>query len=273
MKRSGSIWCAMLLSSCGGAGLTDEVDVPAEAAAAAPRGSAATTVAAAKAVSSLFVQEDPTLDITKTAGQNADAVALQLRASACATANVTHSLGMTTVSVDFGAGGCMVNNVGTVSGAVSATVSKQGGSISVALTFTTLDVNGTTLDGTFSVATSDDTSFTATADLTDGATHVTFNGIAVLDSGGGGVTLSGTGLHQTVSYTASGVHHSFKGCYADAGSLTFTESATAKNGKSVMVTDVVTFDSSTPSTGKVSVSVNGTATPETLPAYGSCPHA
>jgi hypothetical protein len=262
--------CAMV--GCGGA--AGGVDSAAAAADVAPHGTSVMVIGAAKAVSSLFVQEDPTLDPTKSAGQNADAVAMQLRGSACASANVTHTLGMTTVSVDFGTG-CTVNHVGTISGMVSATVSKSSGDVSVALTFTSLTVNGTGLDGSFSVTTTTGTSFTATADLTSTTEHVQFSGTAVLDSAGTGVTLDGTGMSQSgsaaaVSYTAAGVHHTFQTCYADAGTLTVMTISTTKSGKAVAVTDVITFDSNTPTTGQVSVTVNGVPEIATLPAFGTC---
>src|SRR5258706_4552271 len=109
---------------CGGAGAADDIDVMAEAADASSRASASTAIADAKGVSSLFVKEDPTLDVTKTAAANADAVATQLSASVCATATVTHAAGSVTVGVDFGAG-CTIAKLGTVSGAASVTVGKQ----------------------------------------------------------------------------------------------------------------------------------------------------
>jgi hypothetical protein len=252
--------------------VADDVDVMAEAADASSRASSVTAVASAKAVTALFVQEDPTLDVSRTALANADAVATQLTGAVCGTATVTHAAGSATVSVDFGAG-CTVPNVGFVAGAASVTISKQLSRLDLAFTFTTLSVEDKTIDGTLDMSTSDATSFSVTANLTSGSGDVMFMGYAQLDANGAGVTFGGNGMAKGVAYTASNVHHAFGGCYADAGTVTIGRVVVGRRGSLVAVTDVITFDATTPSTGVVTVTVNAVKSTVTLPPYGTCPHA
>jgi hypothetical protein len=269
------------LGGMGGAGpdiSPDDVDLPGEAANAADRGSSTTAATQAKATTELFVHEDPTLDTAKTAAQNAQAVADQVKASvsACASAAVTHTSGDVAVAVSFGSD-CSIQGV-TFSGDVSASVSTAGGGVTVAFTFTNLVVNGNTLNGTASEATKDGTTFTSNIALTVGAAKVTYKGALKLDAGLTSVTIDGTGTYQNGSgpssaFTSTGVHHVFSACYADAGTLTFTQPTTTKTGKTVNLQNSVTFSSTTPSTGQASVKIgSAAATTVTLPPYGSCPH-
>ena len=266
------------LGACGSSKPEDGVDTDAEAVSAAASGTSATSLANAKGVTSLFVKEDPTIDPALTAKQNADAVATQLQSSlsACAAASVTHAAGSTTVAVDFGAG-CTVGSVGTVSGKVNATVSKTGSTVSVAFTFGPLTVNGRSLTGTASAATSNGTSYMFAEDLLESGNHITFNGTAVLDASGASVTLDGNGTWAqgaapAIAFTMGGVHHTFAGCYADAGTITETKMVKGLRGMLVTVIETVTFDAMTPSTGNVTIGVNGVKKTQKLPAYGTCPH-
>jgi hypothetical protein len=269
MKRA-SWWligCAWLLG-CGNS--PQAVDVPGEATSAAAQASAIEGLTSVKAATSLFVLEDPTLDLTRSAGQNADSIAQQLQSLSCANFKLTHAAGMVTVSADFGAG-CTTAK-GTFAGAATATVSKQAGSLSVAFMFTNLVVNGLVLNGTCTLATSDGTTFTVDAEVSAGSMHLTFMGTAALDAQASGVTLDGSGLTEGVSYTAAGVHHAFQSCYADAGTFTITHLTTSKSGTTFTVVDIVTFSATTPATGQVTVTVNGVSAPAMLPAYSGCPH-
>jgi hypothetical protein len=261
-----------------GAAPADDIDLDAESANVAAHGESATSTASAKATTELFVHEDPTLDMTKSAGQNADAVAAQLTTSVapCANAKVTHTTGNVGVSVTFGTD-CTIGGV-AYSGTVAATLSGGATGLTVAFTFTNLDVNGTTMNGTASETTTDATTFSSSVDLTIDTTHVTYKGSLALDSNDLGVTLNGSGTYQkgsepSTNYSASGVHHTFGACYADAGSMSYTTTTIGKSGKSYSVIETITFSSTTPSTGKASATIGSTATTVTLPTYGTCPHS
>lgn len=196
---------------------------------------------------------------------------LRRNASTCASAQIAHVTGQTTVSVNFGTG-CTVPHIGTVSGSAAATIGKLAGTIRVSLAFTNLAVNGLAIDGTLSLATTDATTFTAEADLSSGANHVTFTGSAIVDANLSGVTLSGTGTFQAVTFHATGIHHGFGTCYADAGSLSMAKNTTSKRGTLVALDETVAFSTTTPATGQVIVTINGQTSTTTLATYGTCPH-
>jgi len=259
-----------------------DIDVPAAASDTATRGTSTTSLADAKAVSELFVQEDPTINPANTAGQNADAIAAQLTSKlagdggTCAGGQISHVTGGITVSVAFGTG-CSIPSLGlTLSGSASATVTKAAGSVNIAFTFTNLDVNGLTLDGAASESTADGTTFTSRIDVTESTHHVVFDGTATLDANAAGVTLTGGGTYQdgiapSVTYEAASVHHTFGACYADAGTLSFVSTLVSKRDATVSVEETLTFSSTTPSTGQAVVVIDGVSSTETLPTYGSCP--
>ena len=276
------------LAACGGThdtstsddlGGSTDVDTTAEAKDTATHGDAPTTIANAKAVSSLFVQEDPTIDPTKTAAANADAVAQQLHSSvmaSCTKASIAHASGALTVSIDFGTG-CTVAKAGTVAGTVMATVAKTGDTVTIGLAFTNLVVNGgKTTNGTLTLSTTTGTSYTVSLSLNTG-NQVAFDGAAALDADGSGITLDGTGS-STVSggiaqnFKMSAVHHAFSACYADAGTMSFTKTAATKSGGTTSLTESMAFSSTTPSTGTVIITIAGLPVSTTLPAYGTCPH-
>ncbi len=257
-------------------------DPAAEAASTAPTAESASGLAGAKTVSELFVHEDPTLDVTKSAGQNADAVAAQIASSTsgCASAKVTHSSGAVTVSANFGTG-CSIDGGSTqISGAANLTVSAASGAITVAFTFASLTVDGVTIDGTLTETTHDDSTFSTVANLTVGGQAVTYDGKLTYNASTKTVTIDGSGTYApasspgtTWSFTANGVQHVVGGCYADAGTMTVSKPSTTRSGRATTVSETITFLSTTPSTGQVSVTVQGVTTTETLASYGSCPHA
>lgn len=262
----------LMMFACGKAEEVDEDGVQAQA--AALRGGGEAAVNASGAMSSMSTSG--VVDPSKDAAANADAIAAALSAKVCPTGAVSHQMGSTVVTVDFGAG-CSVGDVGTVSGAMGLTVTTGGGKVSVGLTFTELSVNGLKLNGSMSVSTADAKTYAMTLDVTANAYAVTFSGSGALDADGKGVTVTGTGAvkHDGVSVPCAlaGVHHRFAGCYADAGTVTFTETVQPKVGKPVTVTTVLAFLSTTPQTGVVNVTVGGKTMQKTLPAYGQCPAA
>jgi hypothetical protein len=260
----------------------DDIDIPVATSDTATRGTAPTSISDTKSVRELFVQEDPTIDPTKTAAQNADAIVAQLQSvlggdgGGCAGAQITHATGSVVVSVSFGAG-CTVPSLGlTVAGSASASVSVAAGTATIAFTFTNLAVNGRTINGTASESTNNGTTYASQINVTDGAQDITFDGTEVPDSSNQGMTLSGTGTYQdgsaaALDFTAAGVHLTFGACYADAGTLSFQQTVRNKRDAAVSVTETITFESTTPTTGQAEVTVEGQTSTTTLPAYGSCP--
>ena len=254
---------------------SDDVDPQAESADSATYGDSTTKLTSAKAITELFVQEDPTIDTAKTAGQNADAVAAQIAASTstCATITIAHVPGDASVTADFGTG-CTIGSLGTVSGKVVAEVTRATG-VTVTFTFTNLVAAGYALTGSAAETTTDGTTYSSNVDLTVNGKHLTFKGTAKLDADAKGVTFDGGGTAQTAAtsaYSVGAVHHVFGGCYADAGKLTLQKQTTTKTGRATTVSETVAFDASTPSTGRVTITVSGASQSTTLPAYGSCPH-
>lgn len=269
------------LAACGSdssedsASTDDSVNLSPELTDASERGVSSTDVSSAKLTMEVFVQEDPTLDVSKDTGANADSVAAQATTAlaGCASAKVTHASGTATVAVDFGEN-CTIQGV-TFAGQASATIAAGSGQVSVSFTFTSLSVSGHTLSGSATATTSNATTFTTTADLTSGTRHVTFQGSASTDPSG--VLINGSGTLQSGSsaalpFTIDAVHRTRGACYADAGSITTTKTATTHSGKSRQVKQVIAFDANTPSTGQVTVTVESVSSKATLPAYGSCPH-
>jgi hypothetical protein len=269
-------------NDAGSATDSNDIDIPTETAATATRGTTTTSLEDTKAVSEMFVQEDPTIDPSRTAGANADAITAQVSAmlgedgGACASARITHAAGDVTVSVNF-ASGCTIAALGiTVAGSVSASVSESAGATTISFTFTNLDVNSRTINGTASQSTTNGTTYTSRVNITDGTQHITFTGTESPDSNDKGLTLSGTGTYQdgvtaALSFTATGVHLSFGACYADAGTLTFQENIQNKRDAAVSVTETITFESTTPTNGQAQVTVDGQTSTTSLPTYGSCP--
>jgi hypothetical protein len=222
----------------------------------------------------LGVHEDPTIDPTKGAGANADAIAAQLTASVtpCANAKITHAPNTTMLAVDFGAG-CTLPHVGAVSGSVSVTVS-TGAGVTIAFTFDDLTVAGLSVSGTASETTTNGTSYSANVSLTTSSGALTFQGVAAIDANGSGVTLNGKASVQGQNYTVTNVHHTFGGCYADAGTLQVANKpVTSRSGKATTVNESITFASTTPSTGRASLTIGSQSMTVTLPTYGTCPHA
>jgi hypothetical protein len=175
------------------------------------------------------------------------------------------SLSGTTVTVDFGTGCRLLSKI-NVSGNASARVTANAGTITVLLTFTALKLNGKSLDGTTSFATSTGTSFTVNADLTAaglklGATDFVVRGIPgsiILDSG----SMTATKLGVTTTLTFFTVAWKPLECYPNSGSVRI---------KLGPVVQTFVFDAQTPQTGVVTVKSGMKSVKRSLPAYGNCP--
>lgn len=212
-----------------------------------------------------FFDFDPVLDPAKTAEANAQAVSatISTKAGACVTAMVSGA----TVTANFGAPpGCTLSNGLTLSGSVSLAVTKASGALTVAMTFTSFTVDGTSLTGTASFLTSNGSTFQVTANLVAGGNTVTANvsvtgqPAAFLLDGTTSITEGGkvTKLDFAKVSAAAGQ------CYAKGGAMTVTKGS---------LVSTVTFDAQTPSTGKVKVTQGRRSYTATLPAYGKCPKA
>lgn len=264
-----------MMFACGGAAAVDESDDALASAQAASRGGHTSALTAATTAAPLSAAG--VVDASKSAVENADAIAAQLtsKVSGCASAMVSHGAGSVSVSVNFGSG-CSVAGYGTVAGSFVLTVSKDG-ALGLAFAFSSFSVNGVTVNGTLSASTSDGKSYNLATDLQASAGALKGSGTATLDAGGKGLSLTGTGLMITgsvsVPYDTTGLHHLFGGCYADAGTVAVTETITPKVGGPKTVQTVMTFLSTTPSTGQVTVTTAGKTSQKTLPAYGACPKA
>jgi hypothetical protein len=273
---------------------------------AAREGDAQTALTATKGALHGFLDEDPTLDLAKSAAENAQAIVARVEAEAPGCAQITHTAGTPTVSVVFSS--CALASTGVVvSGTVGLTVSAGSGQVGVAFTFTQLSVDGYTIDGTASVTTSDVVHYSLKADLTVSSLgHVTFDGTAAMSGSGMGtlaVTLDGTGTYAGTAgaappsdngwsctttgttYAVSGLHRMLSACYADGGTATVTRSygctKTTKKGPlsaAAKTVSVITFSAATATSGQVSVTTTNTlgdagtssTSMATLPSHGSC---
>lgn len=255
----------------------DTVDVVSEGQKLSVSGGESTSATHAKSVAHLFVDDDPTLDVSKSASDNAAAIQQRLATTVqavCPGATVTRT--GDTVTVNFGTA-CVIDPIGTVSGAASVTVTKPTtGTVKVAFTFTAMQVNGRPLDGTFTATTSNNTSFTATCDLTSGSKHLVLTTLTlVLDADGKGVKLDGAGTvdqgEGPKELTLVAVHHRFGQCFADGGVITQSKTTTGRSGRTTTSTQKLTFDAQTPTTGLVTVQIGSApATQVKLPGYGRC---
>lgn len=262
--KTGACWLLVAgLSACGGGGGSSG-PISAGARSAATRGGDGANVAVATlALSDALFHFDPTLDPSKTADQNAQAIDTQITGELSGCGSVSTS--GTDVTVDFGSPpGCTLTGGLTVSGSLTASVATASG-LMVALSLTDVVVNGTALGGTVNLQTGDGTAFTISADITTSTEEV----VVYLQTSvsGGVVTFTGTLNVTPTSGTAVTVLvHSLTWkpgeCYPDGGTVQVAK------GK---VSAIVTFDAKTPTTGNVTVSEGRAQSTMALPAHGSCP--
>lgn len=213
-------------------------------------------------VLSLFVKQDPTLDLDQDACGNGDAVGARVEeaslsqdAAPCATVQVSCDGSQASVEASFDA--CSVGESGVVvSGDVTATVQKTevdgAPLITVRLSFTDLTV--TRDDGTYQLSgevetrTSDLISYGLTVDLTSEDYRLTFEGVLAAQENAEGdlraLTLDGAGdvtgpsmeedfdswscTGSALAYTIEGFHVSIDQCHADAGILELEEEYTCE---------------------------------------------
>lgn len=127
------------------------------------------------------------------------------------------------LTVDFGAPpGCTLAGGAVVSGKVAVAVSKAGATTSLALTLTSVVVNGKTVAGQTTFATSNGSTFTVTSTLMGATKRESAN--LVVAGGASSFTLNGTsnvtdsGVPSMVTF--KDVMHVKGQCYASSGSVT-----------------------------------------------------
>lgn len=263
-----------------------------------------------KAVMNGFIEDDPTLDLTKDAAGNADNIAARVQAetASCAGVSVSHADASATVAVDFGAGCTLATSGAQVSGRASATATVGGGKIEVSFAFTDLGVAGYAVDGTALLGTTDLEAYSFDAELSSAAGgHMTFHGSAAVGMTGSalGVTLDGTGTYSGntgasaplsgagftctdhgTTFTLARFHRAFLACYADAGELSVTKTYTCSmelEGQTISLdagtTCQLAWSAETAASGEIEVTVSTELLGETaatqsftvaLPARSGC---
>jgi hypothetical protein len=219
---------------------------------------------------------DPTIDAARTAAENATAIENNVRANLGYDADGgvpldggtpcgSVSLSGTTVTVAFGPPpGCTLRNGAKLSGSVSVGVARTGSTISLSLTFTQLVSNGVPLSGSVTFATTSGSSFSVTGSLTSGTNTWTFTNLTITGAAGtttinGVINLMGDAVATTITFGT--LSWRLGDCYPNSGTVT------TKKG---LLTTVFTFDTNTPTTGIVKVTVGRITTNWPLPIYGSC---
>jgi hypothetical protein len=258
-------WAFLLLMSFVGCGLRDGNDLDTEERDAFDRGGDAQLASqAALQISDEMFNFDPTLDVSKSTMENAMAIRAKAAALGCGTA----SLDAAVVLVDFGAApGCTLMNGTRISGIASFGVSGGNGTLTVTVAFYDLLVDGVDLTGSAEFTTTTGNTFTVTFNLMSKGAKVM--GTIMVAGAPGSMTLSGTmtqqkGTGAATSITFTSVLWKKGDCYPRSGSVAISRGR---------VSQTATFSATTPSTGKVEVTVGAKTTTVTLPAYGTCPHA
>ncbi|MCG3173985.1 MAG: hypothetical protein GMKNLPBB_02202 [Myxococcota bacterium] len=219
------------------------------------------SIMATMAVADSFFAFDPTLDTSKTAEENAAAIQQTITVESKSCAKV--SLNGTSVTADFGSG-CTLANGMQVAGAATASVGKEGSTITVKLILNGFHVNGKSATGTLVFTTTNGSDFTVQADMTFSGDKV--SGTLTIKGANGSFTangsLSATQAGVPLTIAINNVVWSKGKCYPEAGSVSVT---------SGRVTITYTFSAQTADTGVVTVTQGRSTNTDTLPAYGSCP--
>ena len=236
---------------------------PDEADAANAGGDSSSSLGQLLSVADAIFSFDPTIDPTKSAAQNA--AAIQANATAALAGCGTVTLNGTTITVSFGSPpGCKLESGVAVSGTVIVGVSTAGSTVTLSLTLQNLVAGGKSIAGTASFATTNGTTFALTANLTSGTATDTVS--LTVTGSTSAFTIDGTSTAiqgtSTTSYTFKGVVWQPGQCYPQAGSIQVVKGKTSIT---------LTFSSSTPATGQITVTAGKRSYPQKLPAYGTCP--
>jgi hypothetical protein len=260
MKRCFAILSLLTVAACGGSSSTSS-DTPEEMDAFQRGGGHATGLQELGQTADALFNFDPTIDVTATAGANAQAIRSHVTQNLSGCGMV--ALSGTSVSVNFGSG-CQINK-NAISGSLTASVSKSGGTVSVSLVLTNLIVDGKGLDGTATFATTNGSSFEVTANLMIGGERVTAQGLTISGNTGmftmnGAASVISDGI--TTSLTFNQVAYTSGDCYPSGGALVIMKA---------LITETITFSPASASSGTVSVTIGRRMSTKTLPSYGSCP--
>jgi hypothetical protein len=206
---------------------------------------------------------DPTINTALDAPTNARAIGAYAtdQLAGCASVTVLDA----TVSIMVNGPSCTLPNGTTASGTVTATVSKMGTTVRVAIAFTNAMIDGRTVSGSVDMVTDNGSVFTASGTVTSGANSLTFNNVQVTGSAGsfvtdGTVTAVKDGVTSNV--VLSQVLYRAGDCYPSGGTARVTRN---------MVTSTITFTAATANSGTVTVMTGRITTSKQLPAYGACP--
>lgn len=287
--------CASDPAPVAAAKTADSVDVSDAIAGVQSRGAVIAYLAHVKLLTDAAIAQGSTIDVTKSAGVNADALAARLqsgvkgqvnpKAAKCPALDITHTPGVAKIDLTFPTSGCSIREQ-AISGIVTVTVTAKDGAISVVFDLNPLTVNSHKAKGKVTLITSDGNAFAVSIPglVVDADTYA-FEGTEALDAGGKDVAIDGTGsIAKTgdsvlTQFSAAGIVHSLQGCYAKAGKLVLAGANTPKVGAAaVKVTTTVQFDQDSPRDGTVDVTVQvgEKAAPVvkkdvTLAPYGTCP--
>lgn len=262
MNRPALLAALAALAACGPRGPFDELT--GEEKDAFERGSTShVSIQQALDLSDALFDFDPTLDVTRTATENASLI--QAHATAQLGGCGTVTLNNAAVVVAFGqAPGCTLPTGQQVSGTVSLGVSKQDPTLSVTVTFNSLTVDGKDLTGTAAFSTTNNTTFTVVVNLSSGSNTINAN-ITVVGAPGQ-ITLDGT---STATRTAGSTSLTFRSviwaqgaCYPHSGEVQVVRGKTDQTYR---------FTDSTPTTGNVQLVLTRKTYDVPLPAYGDCP--
>jgi hypothetical protein len=228
---------------------------------------------AVKTTTQILVEDDPTLDLSQSGAANAAAIAERAKSQTadCSGAQVEHTLGNTTVTMNFGSG-CTTAMGVVVSGMVIAEV-KLGRDplISVEFALQDVGVHGKTVNGTAVVSSNDIASYTLNADLVVASFgSLTFTGTAVvgveslalvstLDGSGQftldkGKTVKPLGLTCTAKsadYELKDLHKVLTACWGNRGVMTATYPLTCGDRLSGTLVSESTWSSKTATTGVI----------------------
>ena len=226
----------------------------------------ASGVALSLAVADSFFAFDPTLVPADDAATNLTHVSDHVAEvfPGCPTPTVESG----TLTLDFGdSTACTGTNGMSITGSVSIALTKEGSTLTAVTTYTNMTVNGKSLDGSLTFVTTTGSGFTVSGSVVSGDKTLTFSSLNVTGSPSSMTVTGGVAVVQGGATTQ-----------LDFQSVTYTTGACYPNGGSVVLTrgaleETITFSSTTPSTGEVSVEVARRTSTRTLPAYGTCPHA
>lgn len=209
------------------------------------------------------------LTVSATAKENAEAVKSAIKRavnnSTCLT--ITAGSKEAEFTATFSSDCKIVQAGANVEGVIKVSVSASSGKVAVTLVMTnvTFDSQGP-LNGTASVAYSDGSTYAVTINTTTASATFNFSGSYALANKVATISGSGDYTKNAVVYTftLNGVTWKIGDCYPNGGSVEI---------KINRLTETLTFNSQTPTSGKANLTIGRKTQEVTLLAYGQCPPA